>query len=87
MFRILIFILSSVIIVNAGVWTSLSGFGQKEIKPDTTYTLDTVGQNPRVYEFTPKNNQDYICIIVYTESDYKAPVMQCIPKGKGSDKK
>ena len=68
------------VIANAGVWTSVSGFATKEINPDDTYTLDTIGQNPRVYEFTPKNNSDYICIALFTEGDYKAPVMQCIPK-------
>jgi hypothetical protein len=66
-----------------GVWTSVSGFGTKEINPDITYTLDTIGENPRVYEFTPRQNQDYLCVVVYTEGDYKSPVMQCFPKGKG----
>jgi hypothetical protein len=69
--------------LNAGVWTTIGGLGQKELKPDSTYTLDTLGQNPRVYEFTPLQNQDYTCIIVYTEGDYQSPTMQCIPKGKG----
>jgi hypothetical protein len=70
--------------LNAGVWTTISGMGEKELKPDAVYTVDTIGQNPRVYEFTPSQNQDYICIIVYTEGEHKSPVMQCIPKGKGS---
>ena len=79
MFKILLLI-TIYAISNAGVWTTLSGLGTKEIKPDITYTVDTIGQNPRVYEFTPKNNTDYICIIVYTEGENKSPTMQCIPK-------
>jgi len=75
---ILLFLLLST--TSAGMWTTVSGFGTKEIDPDVTYTLDTIGQNPRVYEFTPKNNTDYICIIVYTEGDNKSPTMQCIPR-------
>ena len=80
MFKILVLIMITIVTANAGVWTSISGFGAKEIKPDVTYTLDTIGQNPRIYEFTPKNNQNYICIIVYTEGNAKSPTMQCIPK-------
>lgn len=68
------------IVANAGVWTSVSGFATKEINPDATYTVDTIGQNPRVYEFTPKGNPTYVCIALFTEGAYKAPVMQCIPK-------
>jgi len=70
----------------AGIWTRLGGFGTKEIKPDSTYTIDTIGENPRVYEFTPRANPNYTCIIVYTESNYKSPVMQCIPKAKNIKK-
>ncbi len=79
MFKILLLGVLSVF-ATAGVWTTIGGLGTKEIKPDVTYTVDTIGQNPRVYEFTPKNNPDYICIIVYTEGSYKSPTMQCIPK-------
>jgi hypothetical protein len=82
MFKILFLSLFVTALVFAGVWTSISGLGTKEIKPDVVYTVDTAGENPRVYEFTPKNNQNYICIIVYTEGAHKSPVMQCIPKSK-----
>jgi len=67
-----------------GVWTRIGGLGTKEIKPDHTYTLDTIGENPRIYEFTPRSNPNYTCIIVYTESNYKSPVMQCIPKDRSN---
>ena len=80
------FIIGGLISISSlygGVWTSVSGFGTKEINPDFTYTLDTIGENPRVYEFTPRQNQNYVCVVVYTEGKYKSPVMQCFPKGKG----
>jgi len=79
--KILAFLLIGINLFG-GVFTSLGGLVTKEIKPDETYTVDTIGENPRVYEFTPKANPNYTCIIVYTESNYKSPVMQCIPKAK-----
>lgn len=79
MYKKLLFVLGLAITLNAGVWTSVSGFSKKEIDPDVTYTLDTIGQDPRVYEFTPKANKNYACVIIYTEGA-SAPVMQCFPK-------
>jgi hypothetical protein len=64
----------------AGAWTTLGGLSTKEVEPSAVYSLDTIGQNPRVYEFSPKGNEHFVCIIVYTEGEHKSPVMQCIPK-------
>jgi len=82
MLKLFVYLFLIISNLSAGMWTSVSGFATKEIKPDATYTVDTIGQNPRVYEFTPKFNKNYICIALFTEGDYKAPVMQCIPKEK-----
>jgi hypothetical protein len=65
----------------AGLWTTISGLSFKEIKPDARFTIDTAGQNPRAYVFTVLNSKPTMqCVIVYTESEYKAPVMQCWKK-------
>ena len=62
----------------AGFWTTISGLSFKEIKPDVMFTIDTAGQNPRAYVFTVPNSEPTMqCVIVYTESKYKAPVMNC----------
>jgi len=65
---------------NAGVWTSLSGWSAETRKPDAFYAVDTVGENIRVYEFTPKSQPSYTCIIVFVESDKKSPPMTCVEK-------
>ena len=67
----------------AGLWTTISGLSFKEIKPDALFTIDTAGQNPRAYVFTVINSKPIMqCVILYTESKYKAPVMQCWKKEK-----
>lgn len=64
----------------AGVWTSLQGWNAETRKPDAFYAVDTVGENIRVYEFTPKSQPSYTCIIVFVESDKKSPPMTCVEK-------
>jgi len=66
----------------AGIWTSLGGWTAETRKPDAYYAVDTVGENIRVYEFTPKSQPDYTCIIVFVESDKKSPPMTCVEKKK-----
>jgi hypothetical protein len=67
---------------SAGMYTSIVGFGTKEIKPNETFTLDVIGENPRVYTFTTEKEPKLHCVIIFTEDKYKSPVMQCIPLGK-----
>ena len=65
--------------IAGGVFSRVSGFGMNEIKPSAEYTVDTVGENPRVYEFTPKGNPNYICIVMFSP-DKGYMQMECIPK-------
>ena len=65
---------------QAGVYTSAVGFFTKEIKPDATVALDTIGENVRLYEFTTTTEPKQKCVIIFSESKYKAPVMSCIKK-------
>lgn len=66
----------------AGLWTSIRGATLPEVKPTKVYQLDVVGQNVRVYEFDTQDSPVYHCIIIFSESQNKSPVMQCWPKIK-----
>jgi hypothetical protein len=68
---------------NAGMWTTATTLFDKEVKPDIRYTLDTAGLNVRSYVYTvPNSNPTQQCVIIFTESEYKAPVQNCWTKGK-----
>ena len=45
--------------------------------PDYYYEIDTWGTNADVYEFTPKSNSSYVCIVVGTG---QGRTLQCIRK-------
>lgn len=60
----------------AGLWTTIQRARLKKIKPTKTYAVDVIGQNIRVYEFDTQEKPIHHCIIVFTESDYKTPVMR-----------
>lgn len=66
----------------AGLWTSIRGATLQEVKPTKVYQLDVIGQNVRVYEFDTQDSPVYHCIIIFSESQNKSPVMQCWPKIK-----
>ena len=76
----LILLVILVVFANAGVWTSIQGWTAETRKADAFYAVDTVGENIRVYEFTPKSQPSYTCIIVFVESDKKSPPMTCVKK-------
>jgi hypothetical protein len=68
---------------NAGVWTTVTTLADKTVKPDIRYTLDTAGLNVRSYVYTVPNSKPVQqCVIVFTESKYKAPVQNCWTKAK-----
>jgi hypothetical protein len=82
-----VFILSVVIAsLNAGMFSSVSGFAMKEVKPEHAYTLDTAGINPRVYEFVPKGDSSKLCVVVFgnpgDRCDVNIQVMQCFERKK-----
>ena len=64
---------------NAGAWTSLMSISDKKVVP-TPFQLDTHGWNVRGYEFIPPNAPHKQCVILFSESKYKAPVMQCFDR-------
>jgi len=72
-----------VISANAGMFTTVTTLFDKQVKPDIQYTLDTAGLNVRSYVYTvPDSRPTQQCVIVFTESEYKAPVQNCWTKGK-----
>jgi len=76
--KTLLLTLTLIISANAGMFTTISTWNDKEVKPDARYTLDTAGLNVRSYVFTvPNSKPAQQCVIIFTESKYKAPVMQC----------
>ena len=70
----------------AGMFSTISGMAMDEVKPLASYTIDTAGVNPRVYEFIPKNDKTKLCIVVFGNADngVSIPAMQCF---KRDDKK
>ena len=67
---------------SAGLWTTIRGATLPEVKPTKVYQLDVVGQNVRVYEFDTQDSPVYHCIVIFSESEKKSPVMQCWPKAR-----
>ncbi|MFK5937407.1 MAG: hypothetical protein QM497_03325 [Sulfurimonas sp.] len=64
--------------LDAGMYSMISGMAMKEVKPQASYTIDTLGVNPRVYEFNTKVEPIRHCIVLIASSDkMAAPAMQC----------
>ena len=77
----LLIVLVFTIYSYAGMFSTMSGMAMKEIKPVAEYTIDTVGINPRVYEFIPQNDNTKLCVVVFGNSDrLSAPTMQCFKR-------
>ncbi|MCP4970257.1 MAG: hypothetical protein GY932_06655 [Arcobacter sp.] len=51
---------------NALTWSQLKSWGNKDIKPDVKYNIETEGYNVRVYEFTPISDPGSTCIMTFT---------------------
>ena len=62
-------------------WNSIVGAFKKTVNT-LSYTIETSGINPRVYEFTPKANPNKICVVVFgnSKSGISIPAMQCFDK-------
>jgi len=53
--------------LSAGMtWAQVSSWGNKTIKPDAKYSVETEGYNVRVYEFTPLTDSGSTCIMTFT---------------------
>ena len=80
--KVITLIILTLTISQAGMFSTVSGMTMEEIKPNSSYTIDTAGINPRIYEFTPKANPDKICVVVFGNADggVSIPAMQCFDK-------
>ncbi len=72
-------ILSLFIIANlyATDWNWLVSLFKKEI-PTIEYTVDTSGQNPRVYEFDTQGYPKMHCVVFLRPDTKTSPTMQCV---------
>lgn len=64
----------------AGLYSRIGNMAKDERKVESTYTLEVIGENPSVYEFTPKHAPDVLCVFLKVQGTQKSPVMQCFKK-------
>ena len=57
------------------MFSAVSGMSMKEIKPTASYTIDTAGINPRVYEFKTSTGRE--CVLVVLTGDQPSSTLQC----------
>ncbi|WP_456480076.1 hypothetical protein [Nautilia sp.] len=58
-------------------WNSLVGVFKKTVNT-LSYTIETSGINPRVYEFDTQGYPKMHCVVVFRDDPKAAPAMQCI---------
>ena len=51
----------------------------KLVKPTYEYEIDTWGANSEIYEFTPRSNTNYTCVMLMLDNG-KDVGFQCFPK-------
>jgi hypothetical protein len=71
-----------IVTASAGLFSTVSGMRLKEIKPTSSHTLDTVGFNPRIYEFTSSNKDMYYVLVFSSSDNSSTPTMQCVKVNK-----
>jgi len=59
-------------------WNSLVGIFKKTVNT-LTYTIETSGLNPRVYEFDTQGYPKLHCVVIFRNDTHTAPAMQCVP--------
>jgi len=58
-------------------WNSIVGAFKKTV--DTlSYTIETSGINPRVYEFDTQGYPRMHCVVLFRDDPKSAPAMQCV---------
>jgi len=72
--------LSAILLWTFLTWCSTPNLTNMSlVKPLSAYELDTWGSNSEVYEFTPKNAPNTLCI-VYILDNLNSTSMQCFTK-------
>ena len=69
----------SIILTNifAFQWSTLVGFFKKTVNT-LSYTIETAGVNPRVYEFDTQGYPRMHCVVIFRDDPRSAPAMQCV---------
>ena len=75
--KIIFLLMLGIVTLNAGVYTSLTGLTMKSMPADKEWALDVVGEDVRVYEFVTKTAPHMKCVVIFSESSTKSPVMEC----------
>ena len=72
-----IFLLSLISFSFAFNWNSIVGFFKKTVNT-LSYTIETSGINPRVYEFDTQGYPRMHCVVIFRDDPKTSPAMQCI---------
>jgi len=80
----ILFVLSFTLSLNAITWSQMVSWGNKTVKPDVKYSIETEGYNVRVYEFTPLSDPGSTCIMTFTNEKMG---MFCFAKSKDAIRK
>ncbi|NPA10849.1 MAG: hypothetical protein GXO62_01235 [Epsilonproteobacteria bacterium] len=59
-------------------WNALVGVFKKSVNT-LSYTVETSGINPRVYEFDTQGYPRMHCIVIFRDDPKTSPAMQCVP--------
>jgi len=58
-------------------WNSFVGLFKKTVNT-LSYTIETSGYNPRVYEFDTQGYPKMHCVVIFRNDTRTSPAMQCI---------
>jgi hypothetical protein len=58
-------------------WNTLVGVFKKTVNT-LSYTIETSGINPRVYEFDTQGYPRMHCVVIFRDDPKTSPAMQCI---------
>jgi len=58
-------------------WNTVVGIFKKTVNT-LSYTIETSGVNPRVYEFDTQGYPKMHCVVIFRDDPRTSPAMQCI---------
>jgi len=61
---VLVGLLALPLTANSIGWNTIAGLNKERVKVDHEYKIKTSGNEPRVYEWTPKDNRSVTCLFV-----------------------
>jgi len=73
----LFFTLIFAVFASAFNWNALVGVFKKTVNT-LSYTIETSGVNPRVYEFDTQGYPRMHCVVIFRDDPKTSPAMQCV---------